>query len=113
MSPWNVRCSPGVVDCTVLRKDVDQKLAVAQKCDPKAMTVQCQDMVESVCCMKAPVTSGTSAETMAYLDALAKFKAAHCTAVCTLALCPMGPTSCQASPDVGGKCSFGLVPIDQ
>jgi hypothetical protein len=102
----------GVVDCTVLRKDLDQKLAAAQVCDPKSMTVQCQDMVESVCCAKVPVTSGTSAETMAYLDALAKFKAAKCVAVCTLALCPTGPTSCQANPDVmgGGKCAFGLLP---
>src|SRR6185436_11554463 len=65
----------GILDCAALRMDLDQKLAAAQKCDAKAMgIVQCQDLVEGVCCAKVPVTSGTSVETTAYLDALAKFK---------------------------------------
>jgi hypothetical protein len=97
-----------MIDCTVLRNDVAQKLVAAQKCDPKG-TVVCQDTVEGLCC-KAPVASATSAETMAYLDALNKYNAAHCVAVCTQALCPAGPASCMPDPAGGGQCAFGLLP---
>ncbi len=97
------------VDCNALRMDLDQKLAAAQKCDPKATVAECQDMVEGVCC-KAPVRSSMSPETAAYLDAFAKFQNNHCIGVCTQALCPVGTGTCMPDPDGAGKCTFGLMP---
>jgi hypothetical protein len=97
------------VDCAALRTDVDAKLVAAQKCDPNATMVQCQDVVAGVCC-SAPIASKSSPEGMAYLAALDRYNAAHCRTICPLIACRIGMTACVALLDGAGKCEFTALP---
>jgi hypothetical protein len=97
------------VDCAALRTDVDTTLAAAQKCDPNATTVVCQDTVAGVCC-SAPIASKSSPEGMAYLAALDRYTAAHCRTICPLVACRVGTPTCIAAAGGGGQCEFTSLP---
>jgi hypothetical protein len=97
------------VDCAALRMDLDAKLVAAQKCDPNATMVECQDIVAGVCC-SAPIASKSSPEGMAYLAAFDLYKAANCRTICPLIACRTGTPKCVASADGAGKCDFTALP---
>jgi hypothetical protein len=85
---------------------VTKTLVEAQKCSPILPVVQCTDVVKGLCCPE-PVNSKDSPETKAYLEALDRVNAAHCTVGCPAVVCPSGHTTCQASAGSAARCVFG------
>lgn len=70
--------------CAALQADYEMKLAAAKSCSLVTM-MGCKDVVEGLCCPTV-VDSMSSAETMAYLDALHTYEA-MCSYACPLTPC--------------------------
>jgi hypothetical protein len=96
---------PDANDCAALTAAVNNALVEAQKCDPRGMST-CLGVVKGLCCNE-PVNSNNSPETMAYLEALARYNAAHCTVPCPAIVCPdpNGHSTCVASATSAGRCT--------
>jgi hypothetical protein len=84
------------MDCTdpeyaeALTKDVQDKLYIAQLCDPSTDMLKCELFVDGMCCTEVvdPGPDGVKLPNVeAYLEALEKWKQAGCT-------CPVDPPDC-------------------
>jgi hypothetical protein len=85
------------VNCPALAFEVGQKLQAAQACNPNDPVVECQDIVDGLCC-HVPVASKDSVQTRAYLGALTKYRD-NCSFGCPATVCPMGAPACKLGPD--------------
>lgn len=93
------------VDCEAVRQDLSELLVAAQACDPAIDEIQCEDVVQGLCCPEV-VTRESDPATVAYLEAVAEAKSLGCDDICAVVDCA-APTggACQPDPGTGmGSC---------